>query len=53
MGVIEGAPFVGLPGNPVAVFVTFVYVVRPLVAALSGALFEPARSLPVIAGFSL
>ncbi|WOJ89123.1 molybdopterin molybdotransferase MoeA [Methylocapsa polymorpha] len=52
MGVIEGAPFVGLPGNPVAVFVTFVYVVRPLIAALSGALFEPARALPVVAGFA-
>lgn len=52
MGVIEGAPFVGLPGNPVAVFVTFVYVVRPLIAALSGALFEPARTLPVVSGFA-
>ncbi len=52
MGVIEGAPFVGLPGNPVAVFVTFAYVVRPLIAALSGALFEPAQALPVISGFA-
>jgi molybdopterin molybdotransferase len=52
MGVIEGAPFVGLPGNPVAVFVTFAYVVRPLIAALSGALFEPATALPVTSGFS-
>jgi molybdopterin molybdotransferase len=51
MGVIEGTPFVGLPGNPVAVFVTFVYVVRPLIAALSGARHEPARLLPVVAGF--
>jgi molybdopterin molybdotransferase len=52
MGIIEGTPFVGLPGNPVAVFVTFVAVVRPLIAALSGATFEPARSLPVTSGFS-
>ncbi|WP_026606136.1 gephyrin-like molybdotransferase Glp [Methylocapsa acidiphila] len=52
MGVIEGAPFVGLPGNPVAVFVTFVTVVRPLIAALSGALFEPARAVAVASGFS-
>ncbi|SFK10592.1 gephyrin-like molybdotransferase Glp [Methylocapsa palsarum] len=51
MGVIEGTPFVGLPGNPVAVFVTFVYVVRPLIAALSGAQHEPARPLPVTSGF--
>lgn len=52
MGVIGGTPFVGLPGNPVAVFVTFVHVVRPLIAALSGAAFEPARALPVAAGFN-
>lgn len=52
MGVIEGTPFVGLPGNPVAVFVTFVYVVRPLIAALSGALHEPARLLQVMSGFN-
>src|SRR6202020_330167 len=30
----EGAAFVGLPGNPVAVFVTFVRVVRPLLLLL-------------------
>lgn len=51
MGVIGGTPFVGLPGNPVAVFVTFVHVVRPLIAALSGAAFEPARRLAVTSGF--
>ena len=28
MGMIEGVPFAGLPGNPVAVFVTFCHVVR-------------------------
>jgi molybdopterin molybdotransferase len=37
MGVIDGTPFIGLPGNPVASFVTFTYVVRPAVLALSGA----------------
>lgn len=37
MGVIEGTPFIGLPGNPVASFVTFTYVVRPTVLALLGA----------------
>lgn len=52
MGVIEGTPFVGLPGNPVAAFVTFAYVVRPLVAALSGSLFEPVRPLSVVSGFA-
>jgi len=51
MGVIGQAAFVGLPGNPVAVFVTFSAIVRPLVAALSGALYEPPLALPVIADF--
>jgi molybdopterin molybdotransferase len=49
MGVIKGAnasaAFVGLPGNPVAVFVTFVRVVKPLLRRLSGA--QPQRLLPL------
>jgi molybdopterin molybdotransferase len=58
MGVIrgansgEGSAFVGLPGNPVAVFVTFVRVVRPLLLRLSGALPEPLIGLPARAAFS-
>lgn len=58
MGVIpgrqsgEGAAFVGLPGNPVAVFVTFVRVVRPLLLQLSGALPEPLVAMPARATFS-
>jgi molybdopterin molybdotransferase len=58
MGVIpssqagEGAAFVGLPGNPVAVFVTFVRVVRPLLLRLSGALPEPLVAMPARATFS-
>ena len=31
MGIIDGTPFIGLPGNPVASFVTFVHVVRPTI----------------------
>lgn len=52
MGVIKGRPFVGLPGNPVAVFVTFVYVVRPLIALLSGTKPDIPAALPVRMGFS-
>lgn len=52
MGVVRGAAFVGLPGNPVAVFVTFVNVVRPLILRLGGAEPEPLRALPVRAAFS-
>jgi molybdopterin molybdotransferase len=58
MGVIRGGnggertAFVGLPGNPVAVFVTFVRVVRPLLLRLAGALPEPLIALPARAAFS-
>ena len=58
MGVIRGpradagAAFVGLPGNPVAVFVTFARVVRPLLARLSGETLPPLIALPVRAAFA-
>ena len=52
MGIIGGTPFIGLPGNPVASFVTFVHVVRPTILALSGARPEPLLPMPVRAAFS-
>jgi molybdopterin molybdotransferase len=58
MGVIrggnagDGAAFVGVPGNPVAAFVTFARVVRPLLLRLAGALPEPLVALPARAAFS-
>jgi molybdopterin molybdotransferase len=58
MGVIPGsrpgtsAAFVGLPGNPVAVFVTFARVVRPLLGRLAGAEATPLIALPVRATFA-
>jgi molybdopterin molybdotransferase len=52
MGVLRGTAFVGLPGNPVAVFVTFARVVRPLLLRLAGAAPEPLIALPVAAGFA-
>ena len=58
MGVIrggnaeDGAAFVGLPGNPVAAFVTFARVVRPLFLRLASALPEPLTALPVRLAFS-
>jgi molybdopterin molybdotransferase len=51
MGIIGGTPLVGLPGNPVASFVTFVHVVRPTVLALSGAVPQHLISMPVRAAF--
>jgi molybdopterin molybdotransferase len=58
MGVIPGAApgtaaaFAGLPGNPAAVFVTFVRVVRPLLLRLAGAAAAPLAPLPVRAAFA-
>jgi molybdopterin molybdotransferase len=53
MGVLPGgAAFVGLPGNPVAVFVTFVKVVRPLLLRLAGARVQPLLPLPVRVAFA-
>ena len=52
MGVVAGAAFAGLPGNPVAAFVTFVTVVRPLLRRLGGALPQALVALPVKAAFS-
>ena len=52
MGVLRGTAFVGLPGNPVAVFVTFARVVRPLLLRLAGARPEPLIALPVVSGFA-
>jgi molybdopterin molybdotransferase len=52
MGMIAGTPLIGLPGNPVASFVTFVHVVRPTVLALAGAAQQTPVSLPVRAAFS-
>lgn len=52
MGIIDGTPLIGLPGNPVASFVTFVHVVRPTVLALSGAVPSPLLPMPVRAVFS-
>ena len=52
MGVVGGAAFVGLPGNPVAAFVTFARVVRPLLLQLGGASPEPLTALPVRLAFA-
>jgi molybdopterin molybdotransferase len=52
MGVIDGTPFIGLPGNPVASFVTFARVARPAILALAGARWSPPPAVPVKAQFS-
>jgi molybdopterin molybdotransferase len=52
MGIIGGTPLIGLPGNPVASFVTFVHVVRPTVLALMGATQQPLLPMPVRSAFA-
>jgi molybdopterin molybdotransferase len=52
MGIIDGTPLIGLPGNPVASFVTFVHVVRPTVLALMGATQQPLEPMPVRSAFA-
>ena len=44
-------PFVGLPGNPVAVMVTFLRIARPLILLLSGASELEPNLFQVPAGF--
>ncbi|GJD43327.1 Molybdopterin molybdenumtransferase [Methylobacterium cerastii] len=53
VGMVAGTPFVGLPGNPVAAYVTLAFVVRPLLDRLGGAVHEPALGVPVRSAFAL
>lgn len=50
-GRIGSTPFVGLPGNPVAVMVTYWMFARPLLLALGGLVDVAPRRFPVRAGF--
>jgi molybdopterin molybdotransferase len=52
LGTVAGTPLVGLPGNPVAVFVTFARIARALVARLSGEDWTPPAPFPVRADFA-
>jgi molybdopterin molybdotransferase len=52
MGQVGRVPFVGLPGNPVAVMVTFLVLARPLILRLSGATDIAPRCFRAVAGFA-
>lgn len=52
VGTVAGTPFLGLPGNPVAAFVTFAFVARPMLARLAGTACPPLMRQPVRLGFS-
>ena len=51
MGTIAGKSFLGMPGNPAAVFVTFTRFVGPVLDLLAGAKPNRPVAMPVIAGF--
>ncbi len=52
LGRVRDAVFVGLPGNPVAVVVTFLRIARPILLRLMGAMDEAPRPIPVRAAFA-
>ena len=52
MGLVNGTPVLGLPGNPVAAVVTFLHLARPLVLRLAGALPEALPRFVAEADFS-
>jgi molybdopterin molybdotransferase len=51
LGQIGRTPFMGLPGNPVAVMVTFLILARPLILRLAGASEITPRLYRIRAGF--
>jgi molybdopterin molybdotransferase len=53
VGQIGDCVFFGLPGNPVAVFVTFLLYARPMLARLQGAQWHEPRRFPLPAGFAI
>jgi molybdopterin molybdotransferase len=52
-GHVAGVPFFGLPGNPVAMMITFLMLGRPGLLRLMGAAARPPLRFPVEAGFTL
>jgi molybdopterin molybdotransferase len=52
LGQIRGVPFIGLPGNPVAMMVTFMRIARPVVLRLGGCRDLSPNVFKVSAGFA-
>lgn len=50
-GRVHGAAFIGLPGNPVSSFVTFLLMVRPFILATQGAIEVAPQAVLLTAGF--
>jgi molybdopterin molybdotransferase len=47
-GLLQGVPWIGLPGNPVSTMVTFELFVRPAIRRLQGHALPFRRTVPVI-----
>ena len=52
-GAVRAVPFIGLPGNPVSSFVTFLLFARPFILARQGAVAREAAALELHADFDL
>lgn len=52
-GRVGEVPFIGLPGNPSSVFVTFAVLARPFLLACQGRREPEVQKLPVRAGFTV
>ena len=51
LGQVKNTTFIGLPGNPAAMIVTFLRVARPALLRLSGARLIEPRTFKVLIGF--
>ena len=51
IGSIKNIPFAGLPGNPVASFLTFALIVQPLIQRLNGQKVEKPKRFPAKLNF--
>ena len=51
-GKINQTPFIGLPGNPVSVFSTFMLFVSPVIKTLQGRNWQKPIAISVTAGFN-
>src|SRR5207247_8387247 len=47
-GLLDGKPWIGLPGNPVSTMVTFELFVRPAIRKMSGHALPFRRAVPVV-----
>jgi molybdopterin molybdotransferase len=47
-GILNGIPWIGLPGNPVSTMVTFELFVRPAIRRLQGHVLPFRRTVPVV-----